>query len=113
MTQEHAKGGTCSSAAGQEPITRTQREQIQLQQLFELLFALALSLTLTISASKGQGRQESQPLAVAIQVTLSHAATPLKKQELQPLAFALPITLTQTHESQKLLGIAFSPSSTR
>lgn len=99
MAQEYAKGSTCSSAAGSEPFTWTQRQQIQLQQLFELLFALALTirLTLTISSSKGQGRQESQP--VALQVTLSHAAPPLKEQELQPLALNLPISLTSTNES--------------
>jgi hypothetical protein len=111
MAQEYAKSGTCSSAASSEPFTWTQRQQIQLQQLFELLFTLALRLTLTISASKGQGRQESQPLAVAIQVTLSHTTTPLKEQELQPLAFDLAISLTSTHERQELLGIAFSSSS--
>jgi hypothetical protein len=61
MAQEYAKGSTCSSAASSKPVTWTQRQQIQLQQLFELLFALALAirLTLTISASKGQSRQES------------------------------------------------------
>jgi hypothetical protein len=94
VAQEHAKG---SSAAGSEPFTGTQRQQIQLQQLFELLFALALRLTLTISSSKGPGRQESQP--VALQVTLSHAAPPLKEQELQPLALNLTISLTSTNES--------------
>jgi len=101
MAQEHAKGSPCSSAAGSEPVTRTQREQIQLQQLFELFFTLAVAfrLTLTVSASKGQGRQESQPLAVTFQVTLSHATAPFKEQELQPLAFDLPISITSTHES--------------
>jgi hypothetical protein len=117
MAQEYAKGSTCSSAAGSKPVTWTQRQQIQLQQLFELLFALALALTirltLTISASKGQGRQESQSLAVALQVTLSHAATPLEEQELQPLAFNLSISITSPHESQKLLGITLSSSSPR